>query len=112
FLIAWTHDTSFTIAVGGVDEIEASWRAWQQSMTLGIEHDDVPVFWEPIRRAAGSVNNIRHFIIIPDGIYFNANPAILLVEPTGRVRVDVVIDFHAYLFKRVPANIAGDACVI
>ncbi len=62
--------------------------------------------------AAALDTTIKHYVLVPDGIYYNVNPTVLPLESTGQVRVDVVVDLDAYLRPEVPTNRVGSVVLV
>ncbi len=101
--------------LGSIEEIESSWHEWAKAMGEGadfVQQKSVPSFWVPIVQAVAQDSTIKQFALIPDGVYFNVNPNILTLEPTGQVRVDVVVDLASYLLPKVPSNRIGPVVLV
>ena len=110
-----TEDAMDERVLGSIATIEESWRGWTRDMETGDGSSDntgVPAFWEGVVRAASTDTTIKHFVLVPDGIYYNVNPAVLPLESTGQIRVDVVVDLEACLRPEVPTNRIGSVVLV
>ncbi|MBK9073943.1 MAG: CHAT domain-containing protein [Flavobacteriales bacterium] len=103
-------DTVEVVNVGTIAAVEAAWREWLAAMENGndaLAAEKARIFWDPIVQRTASDAGVEQFVLVPDGIYYNVNPAALPIESTGRVRVDVVTDLFTYLLKSIPTNTMG-----